>query len=73
LEKGNVKSNEIVQIATNFNNMLDRLEKAFQLQKNFVHHASHELRTPLATMLSQTESALRKDLTVKTHTRFWNH
>jgi len=63
--KGNVKSNEIVQIATNFNNMLDRLEKAFQLQKNFVHHASHELRTPLATMLSQTESALRKDLTVK--------
>lgn len=63
--RGNVKNNEIVQIATNFNNMLDRLEKAFQLQKNFVHHASHELRTPLATMLSQTESALRKELTVK--------
>ena len=63
--KGSVKNNEIVQIATNFNNMLDRLERAFQLQKNFVHHASHELRTPLATMLSQTESALRKELTVK--------
>jgi len=63
--KGNVKNNEIVQIATNFNDMLDRLERAFQLQKNFVHHASHELRTPLATMLSQTESALRKELTVK--------
>jgi len=63
--RGNVKNNEVVQIATNFNDMLDRLEKAFQLQKNFVHHASHELRTPLATMLSQTESALRKELTVK--------
>lgn len=62
--KGNLKKNEIVQIATNYNNMLNRLEKAFQLQKNFVHHASHELRTPLATMLSQTESALRKELTV---------
>ena len=62
--KGNARSNEIVQIALNFNNMLDRLEKAFQLQKNFVHHASHELRTPLATMMAQTESALRKDLTV---------
>jgi len=60
--KGNVRSNEIVQIASNFNNMLDRLEKAFQLQKNFVHHASHELRTPLATMMAQTESALRKEL-----------
>lgn len=65
VRKGNIKRNEIVQIATNYNNMLDRLEKAFQLQKNFVHHASHELRTPLATMLSQTESALRKQLTVQ--------
>lgn len=62
IAKGNVRSNEIVQIAHNFNNMLDRLEKAFQLQKNFVHHASHELRTPLATMLAQTESALRREL-----------
>jgi signal transduction histidine kinase len=42
--------------------MLDRLERAFTMQKNFVHHASHDLRTPLATMLSQTESALRRDL-----------
>ena len=67
--KGNVKHNELVQIATNYNNMLDRLEKAFQIQKNFVHHASHELRTPLATMLSQTESALRKDLTPVETTR----
>lgn len=63
--RGSIKRNEMVQIATNYNNMLDRLEKAFQLQKNFVHHASHELRTPLATMLSQTESALRKELTVQ--------
>ncbi len=62
LGRGNIKNNEIVQMATAFNNMLDRLEKAFQLQKNFVHHASHELRTPLATMLSQTESALGKEL-----------
>jgi signal transduction histidine kinase len=64
INKTNVRHTEIIQIASNFNDMLERLEKAFQFQKNFVHHASHELRTPLATMLSQTESALRKDLTI---------
>ncbi len=60
--KGNFKTNEIVQIATNMNIMLDRLERAFENQKNFVRHASHELRTPLANMLLQTEYALEKNL-----------
>lgn len=55
------------QIATHFNAMLDRLERAFELQRSFVHHASHELRTPLATMLAQTELALRKNLTIEDH------
>lgn len=63
--KGNPRHNEIIRIARNFNGMLDRLERAFTMQKNFVHHASHDLRTPLATMLSQTESALRRDLTAQ--------
>jgi signal transduction histidine kinase len=53
---------EINEIAKNFNAMLERLSKAFEFQKNFVYHASHELRTPLATMLSQTESALNKQM-----------
>jgi signal transduction histidine kinase len=51
---------EVSQIAKNFNAMLDRLEHAFEMRKNFVQHASHELRTPLANMLSQTEVALAK-------------
>lgn len=55
-------NDELTQIARNFNDMLNRLEKAFNIQKSFVHHASHELRTPLASMLSQTESALRQEL-----------
>jgi len=61
--KGSARHNEIIRIAKNFNGMLERLERAFNMQKNFVHHASHDLRTPLATMLSQTESALRRELT----------
>ena len=62
LVRGVNSSSELSKIAHQFNEMLDRLEKAFELQKSFVHHASHELRTPLASMLSQTESALRKEL-----------
>ncbi|MFY7900964.1 MAG: ATP-binding protein [Chitinophagaceae bacterium] len=57
-------SDEVQQIAKNFNAMLDRLNIAFENQKSFVQHASHELRTPLATMLSQTEAAIGRDLSV---------
>jgi len=53
---------EINLIAGKFNAMLARLEKTFEFQRSFVHHASHELRTPLATMLSHTESALKNQL-----------
>jgi len=63
--KGNIKKNELMQISANFNGMLERLEKAFEMQKSFTHHASHELRTPLASMLAQTELALRKNLTLE--------
>lgn len=55
---------EINQIASSFNSMMDRLKAAFDAQKSFVQHASHELRTPLAVMLSQTEVALNKPLSV---------
>ncbi|MDB5230332.1 MAG: two-component sensor histidine kinase [Chitinophagaceae bacterium] len=53
---------ELQFLAYNFNEMMSRLQRAFDIQKSFVHHASHELRTPLAVMLAQTESALNRDL-----------
>lgn len=62
VNREHANGNEVVQMALNFNNMLDRLDHAFEMQQTFVHHASHELRTPLASMLSQTESALKKQL-----------
>ena len=55
---------EINIIARNFNAMLKRLNDAFERQRTFVQNASHELRTPLATMLSQTEAALNRNLDV---------
>jgi signal transduction histidine kinase len=56
------QDDEISALAMNFNEMLDRLDRAFAMQKSFVQHASHELRTPIASMIAQTESALGKDL-----------
>lgn len=41
---------ELLQLAMAFNQMLDRIEKAFEDQKRFVADASHELRTPLAVI-----------------------
>lgn len=53
---------ELNQLANNFNQMLNRIESAFQVQRSFIQHASHELRTPLANLVMSCESALHKDL-----------
>lgn len=57
LDEGN-KKDEIAQLAQRFNRMLDRLEKAFKLQRSFVSHASHELRTPLTAITGQIQVSL---------------
>lgn len=49
---------EIAELVHTFNNMLTRLETAFETQNNFVSNASHELRTPLAIITSETELLL---------------
>lgn len=52
---------EIGQLAQNFNQMLERLETSFEMQRQFVSNASHELRTPLATVISQLQVTLDKE------------
>lgn len=54
-------NDEINHLAIAFNEMLDRLEKAFRGVKEFNTHASHELRTPLTIMRGEIEIALRKE------------
>ncbi|NLM97729.1 MAG: HAMP domain-containing protein [Halanaerobiaceae bacterium] len=41
---------ELTDLARTFNSMLDRLDEAFQRQRQFVSDASHELRTPIAVI-----------------------
>jgi signal transduction histidine kinase len=52
---------EINELSGTFNNMLDRLETAFETQNNFVSNASHELSTPLTAIIGEAELALNKD------------
>lgn len=54
-----VKSNsdEMGILSQTFNNMLNRLETAFETQNNFISNASHELRTPLTIIIGEVELA----------------
>ncbi|MDX2239452.1 MAG: HAMP domain-containing sensor histidine kinase [Leptolyngbyaceae cyanobacterium bins.302] len=46
---------EIAELATTVNEMLDRLQAAFDSQKEFLKDASHELRTPITIIQGHLE------------------
>lgn len=50
---------EIARLGTTLNDMLARLERAFERERAFVSDASHELRTPLAILKAEIELALK--------------
>ncbi|MVM38661.1 HAMP domain-containing protein [Spirosoma sp. HMF3257] len=62
---------ELAQLAHTFNLMLDRVQEAFEVQRNFVANASHELRTPLTIITGQIEVTLLKRRTVEEHEEKW--
>ena len=49
---------ELSELADTFDEMLGRVEMAFESQRSFIHEASHELRNPIAVIRTNVEVAL---------------
>jgi len=52
------KTDEIGQLAMVLNGLLDRLERAFASQQQFIADAAHELKTPIAILRTNWEDEL---------------
>jgi two-component system, OmpR family, sensor histidine kinase ArlS len=52
-------------LSNTLNELLDRLQESFELQRRFISNASHELSTPLASISSQLDVTLQKERPVE--------
>lgn len=59
------RSNEIRALVQTFNDLLNRIETAFETQKNFISNASHELGTPLTAIMGEADVSLLKPRTTE--------
>ncbi len=55
---------ELSQLANTFNELLERLQEFFAIQRRFISNASHELSTPLTSVSSQLEVTLQKERSI---------
>jgi two-component system, OmpR family, sensor kinase len=51
---------ELGYLASTFNSLLERLERAFEQQRRFMADASHELRSPVSVIRGEAEVALSR-------------
>ncbi len=56
-----VENDELGQLSQVLNNLLDRLQKAFTAQQQFLADAAHELKTPLSVLRAHWESELNNE------------
>jgi two-component system, OmpR family, sensor histidine kinase ArlS len=52
---------EWYQLSETLNELLNRLQDSFDMQRRFISNASHELSTPLTAILSQLEVNLKRE------------
>ena len=50
-------------LSETLNDLLNRIQESFELQRRFISNASHELSTPLTSISSQVEIALQRERT----------
>lgn len=60
IKSGNA-NDEWNYLAKTLNDLLNRLQESFEIQRRFISAASHELSTPLTSISSQLEVSLQRD------------
>lgn len=60
IQTGEVKD-EWYKLSSTFNDLLNRLQESFELQRRFISNASHELSTPLTSIQSQLDVSLQRE------------
>lgn len=54
------RDDEIGELSSTFNALLDRLDDAFQREQQFIADVAHEMKTPLATLKGSLELSLER-------------
>lgn len=54
---------ELYQLSFTFNDLMNRLQESFEIQRRFIANASHELSTPLTAISSQLEITMQNERT----------
>jgi len=62
--KTSSNKDELDQLTCTLNEMLDRLDSAFQSEKSFISNASHELNNPITAIQGECEITLLKERSV---------
>lgn len=60
---------EVIQLAHDIDDMVDRLARLVEGQKRFVAHAAHELRSPLTSLYGELQLALRRSRSTEEYRR----
>ncbi|HEY0351146.1 MAG TPA: histidine kinase dimerization/phospho-acceptor domain-containing protein, partial [Gemmatimonadales bacterium] len=61
------RPDELDRLASQFNGLLERLERAQAQNRRFLEEAAHQIRTPLTLVLGETDLALDRPRTSEAH------